>query len=238
MRRLKQLILERVTLRRLMLPLVVLIAGCDPLGGLNLEGSCLMCITPSPPVAFAVSPDSANILHRDTVTLSAWKCPNGGCLFTNEPVVSAWSITGDAVAPTNAPAPLSATSQVLLRASALGESMVTAVASGDDTKRQTVRITVADSSAITSIALSTCCSGKDTVVAYGDVTSWMLDQVGRRYRAQPTQWSVSDPTMITLGNDSRFGPDSRTIRVHKAGVVEIRAAFLNVEGRVQVFVRP
>lgn len=236
MRRLKQLILERVTLRRLMLPIVVLIAGCDPLGGLNLEGSCLMCITPSPPVAFAVSPDSANMLRGDTVTANAWRCPDV-CIFNHEPVVSAWTITGNAVTPTNAAA-LAATSQVLLRASALGESMVTAVASGDDTKRQTIRITVADSSAITSIALRTCCDGKDTVVKYGDVTPSLLDQGGRRYRAQPTQWSVSDSSMITLGYDSRFGPDSRTIRVHKAGVVEIRAAFLNVEGRVRVFVRP
>jgi hypothetical protein len=237
MRRLKQLILERGTPGHLTLAMVVLIAGCDPLEGLNLEGSCLMCMQPSAPVAFAVSPEGANILQRDTVTLSAWRCPTGSC-FIGDPVVSDWTIMGDAVAPANASASLSATSQALLRAAALGEAMVTAVASDDATKQMTVRINVADSSAITAIGMNTCCDGKDTVIAYGDVISALLDQEGRRYRAQPTQWSVSDPTMITLGTNSRFGPTSRTIRVHKAGTVEIRAAFLNVEGRLQLYVRP
>lgn len=238
MRRLKGLLLERVRPRHLTLPMVALLMACDPMGDfLGPDTGCLVCITPTAPVAFAVSPDSANMLVRDTLTLSAWRCPTG-CVLTSDPVVSVWTITGDAVVSTNAPVPLSPTSRVPLRAVAVGESMVTAVASDDDTKRQTVRIRVADSSAITSIALQTCCNGKDTVVTYGDVLSSMLDQDGRRYRAAPTQWSVSDSSMITLGEGSNFGPDSRSIRVHKQGLVEIRATFLNVEGRVQVFVRP
>lgn len=238
MRRLKQLILEHVTPRYLTLPMVALLLACDPMGDfLGPDTDCLMCIQPTPPVAFAVSPDSANILMRDTITLSAWRCPTG-CFLNNDPVVSVWTITGDAVVPTNAPVPLSPTSGVRLQGVALGESMITAVASDDDTKRQTVRIRVADSSAITTIALHTCCDGRDTIVTYGDVTSYMLDQEGRRYRARPTQWSVSDSSIITLGDPSKFGTGSRTIRVHKAGVVEIRAAFLNVEGRVQVLARP
>lgn len=236
--RLKQLMLEHVSPRHLTLPMVAVLAACDPMGDFLGPGTtgCFFCITPSPPVAFAVSPDSANILLRDTITLSAWSCPNGGC-FVGNPVVSAWTITGDAVGATNAPA-LAAASGVLLRASELGESMVTAVAGGDDTKRQTVRISVADSSAISSIALRTCCNGVDTVLTYGDILAWMLDQQGKRYRAQPTHWSLSDSSMITLGDSSRFGPGSRTIRVHRAGVVEIRAAFLSVESRLRIVVRP
>ena len=221
--------------RSLTLTLFALLAGCDPMS-LALEGSCLMCITPSPPVVFAVSPDSANMLRGDTVTLNAWKCLEP-CVFNQEPVVANWTITGDALTPVH-PTALTQTSRVLFRAAALGESMITAVAPGDDTKRQTVRVFVADSSAITSIAMQPCCSGGDTVVTYGWVSAYLKDQEGRRYRARVTSWSVSDNTMITLADPGNNTPGEKSIRVHKAGTVEIRTTFRNVEGRLQLVVRP
>jgi len=225
--------------RRLAIPMVALLIACDPLGDLGTGGGCFLTCPDSPPVAFAVSPDSANILAGDTLSLMAWNCPNGGCLLGN-PVVADWTVTGDAVVPvpTGSPSALQRTSLLLLRASGIGESLIHAVAADDATKQQAVRVTTADSSAITSMELHTCCSGRDTVLTSGDVSSSLFDGAGKRYRAYPTEWSVSDDALISLGAGSRFGSGSRTIQVRKAGVVEIRARFLNVEGRMLVTVKP
>lgn len=230
------------TTPRVVLPLLALVVACNPMGDfLGPDGGCWFpCSTGSSPVAFAVSPDSASILLGDTITLSAWQCPNGGC-FIGVPVVSRWTVAGDAVTASTTrvpPTTLTPTSSVLLRAVAPGLSSATAVASEDTSKHRTVSIAVADSSAITVVALHTCCNPGDTVLMSGDVLSSLKDHTGRRYRAQPTEWFVSDTTLITLGTNSKFGSGSRTIQVKKAGVVEIRARFRTLESRLQVVVRP
>lgn len=226
-------------------PLLALLGACNPMDGFlgpSTFGGCLfICASDYPPVAFAVSPDSARMLRGDTLTAYAWNCPYGGC-FGGLRVASSWTIAGSAVAPITASGGhgnLTAVSEVLLRAVAVGESQITAVAATDSAKMQTIRVTVADSSAITTVALQTCCNGRDTVVKDGDVLSALRDQAGRRYRGHPTAWIVSDPSLITFSNyPSKFGAGARMFHVKKAGVVEIRATFLNVEGRVQVVVRP
>jgi hypothetical protein len=226
--------------RHLAILTVILLAACNPMAEdfMGPEGCLFPCSAPAPePLAFAVSPDSANILLGDSLRLNSWNCPAGGCLFGN-PVVSNWTISGDAVvAAAGTSSSLLSVSAVVLRAAGAGEAMITAVASTDSARRQTVRLHVADSSAITTLGLSTCCAGPDTVVADGDVLSYMKDQAGRRYRAQPTDWSLSDSTLVTLGA-SRFGAGARSIRVRKTGVVVIRARFLGVEDTLRVVVRP
>lgn len=229
--------LERIKPGYATIALAATLVACNPMGDfLGPDTDCLMCIQPTDPTPYALFPDSVNILFRDTITAYTWKCPTG-CTLDFPPVVSAWTISGGAITAAD-PARLAGAARVLLRASGVGESMLSATSQEDPTRQLTARVRVADSSAIASIRLHTCCSATDTVVGYGDVVSDLLDQQMRRYRAAPTAWSVSDTSLVTLGTDSRFGAGARSIRVKKAGTVEIRARFLSVERRVSVVVRP
>ena len=230
--------LRRVTPRCATIALAVTFLACNPMGRdfLGPDTDCLLCIQPTEPTPYALFPDSVNVLLRDTISAFTWKCPTG-CTLDFPPVASAWTISGGAMAAVD-PARLAGASRVLLRASATGEALLTATSLEDPTLQRTARIRVADSSTITSIRLHTCCGATDTVVSYGDVLSDLVDQQMRRYRAVPTAWSVSDTSLVTLGADSRFSAGARSIRVKKAGTVEIRASFLAVEGRILVVVRP
>lgn len=195
-------------------------------------------------VPFAVGPDSVNLLSADSVVATAFYCPPAGCFFNFPGVISNWSVRGPSVRISGGAGfvvNVNGRDSVLVKAFSPGQSWIDAVAVGDATKKDSLRIYVADSTSITRIHLQLCCSG-DSIASVrdgADVTAGLKDTAGRRFQGGPTAWSISDTTILAFqSSPSKFGSAARRLLVKKPGTAYIHATFLTVRDSLRVTVNP
>jgi hypothetical protein len=221
-----------------------LLIGCADGGGPDCLFTCGE--SASPPVIFALSPDSAHILLGDSTHFYTWSCDGGACvdLTENGNLYSNWTITGPAVwalmPDGNVTKEMAFATRIVVRGTMIGESIIRAVAAGDTGKHHTVRVIVADSAVIDTVVMSAEWTGSGALRNGGTVTvRARVHGAGNRYNARPSEWSLSDSTVLELGA-SQFngGIESRLLYARKAGTAEVRARFLNRETRVTVTVVP
>jgi hypothetical protein len=213
--------------------------------GLGDGGGC--CGQPDAPVTYALSPDSAHVLLGDTTHFYTWQCQSGLC-FDFEGmgnIQSEWTVTGGAVAILRGDGrtteSTSRTTRILVRAIALGSSNITSVASVYTMYSRTVRVSVADSSVISSVEVLSVFPMYDTVkVGFDfDMFAKLKDANGNVYTARPSSWSVGDSTVLRVGRATNpLGIRSRSIRGLKAGTADVVATFRGIEGRRRITIIP
>lgn len=195
---------------------------------------------------FGLSPDSGRILRGDTTSFHTWSCMSDSASCDRTPNEwSRWTIDGDAAAAVvadGAPANGIESNRIHVRGVAVGESRITAVMTSDTTQTRTVRIFIADSSAITTIDMSDRVRQPDTlrVGLVRLVDARLLDAQGAQYSGRPTAWSVSDTSVLELGPTSFvYGrTEERWVTAKKPGTSEVRATFLGVSAAIRVTVVP
>lgn len=214
-------------------------AGCSLLSGPKW----------SPAVAFAVHPASVHMLSGDTTGVHTWSCQSGGrCGDAGAAnIASNWTIAGGAVVAVVAGGAVTNTvlsrTRIVLRGLAMGASDITAVASGDSTLSQTIRVIVSDSAAIRGILMFTG-PYKDSTVSIGRdlvVFAALMDSRGTRYTTHPTHWSVSDTAILELRHAAvtgLTGSANRNVRGRKTGSAYVIASFLDVQNRFRITVTP
>lgn len=211
-------------------------------GGFDFSGCFVLCGQ----VDYTLSPDGAHILLGDTTTFYTWSCASGEyCDGSRGTVASRWSITGGAATSERFDGQRSLTNasavQILVRGIAAGQSDINAVANNDSTRSKTVRVVVADSSVITAIDLASTFYRPDTV-SVGNllgVTAKLRDSQGTQYSGRPTEWSVSDTTVLGLRQDGvSNGVSAKYVRGKKAGTVDLTARFLDVSSTIRITVVP
>ena len=191
---------------------------------------------------FRIMPPNARILRGDTVTFYAcFELDNCGPTGN---VTSAWTLTRGAAAILTSNGALTnsepAARQVVIRGQSSGYTDITAADTATPASRLVARVDVADSSAITSIAMM---ANSDTlrVSYYGNVYAFLRDSAHQIYRGVPTEWSVSDTTVLELRG---FSPPSvhyatsRVVYARKPGTVTISVKFLDVTASMQLVVVP
>jgi hypothetical protein len=216
-----------------------LLSGCMEHTVVDL--GCFFICTPA--VDYALLPDSAHVLRGDTASFFTKTCEaNSLCPDGNVP--SSWVIEGDAIATVAAngtPAPIIGTpGLILVQAIAVGHSDITATAIGNPAHTKTSRVHVADSSVITRIDIINF-GVPLTSVKVGEnfpVSGILYDASGTRFRARPTEWSVTDSTVLEMGPALSRYMGQRQITALKAGTAEIRAQFLGVTAVMPLTVTP
>jgi hypothetical protein len=202
--------------------------------------------TAKPPVAFALSPDSAHILLGDSTHFYTWSCDGGPCVDLTESgnLYSNWTITGPAVwalmPDGNVTKEMAFATRIVVRGTMIGESIIKAVAAGDTGKHHAVRVIVADSAIIDTVVMSAEWSGGGALKNGGTATvKARINGAGNRYHARPSEWSLSDSTVLELGTRQFIGGvESRLVYARKAGTADVVARFLNRQTRVAVTVVP
>jgi hypothetical protein len=191
---------------------------------------------------FRILPASARILRGDTVTLAA--CFEFEGCDSSGNVTSAWTLTDGAAAILTSTGALTnsepAARKVVIRGQRPGSADITAADTANPTRHLVARVAVADSSAIRSIDLR---ASSDTlrVSNYGNVYAFLRDSVNQDYRGVPTEWSVSDTTVLELRGftpPSVHHATSRVVYATKPGAVTIRVKFLDVAASLQLVVVP
>jgi len=225
----------------------VALNGCFDIMGpgdfdLDFSGCFVLCES----VDYTVSPNGAHILLGDTTSFYTWSCAGGAyCDGSRGTVASRWSITGGAATSERFDGQRSLTNasavQILVRGIAAGQSDINAVARDDSTRSKTVRVVVSDSSVITAIRLASMSYRPDTLKV-GDllpVYVRLLDSQGTTYSGRPTEWSVSDTTVLGLRQDGvAIGLAHKYVRAKKAGTVDLTARFLDVSSVLRITVVP
>jgi hypothetical protein len=216
-----------------------LITGCHQVT--TYDGECFFICNPA--VDYALVPDSTHMLRGDTATFYTKTCEaNSLCL--NSHVASSWVIEGDALATIAAdgtPAPIIGTpASILVRAIAVGHSDITATAIHNPSRTETVRIHVADSSVITRIDIVNFGAPLTSVKVGREfpVAGILYDADGTRYTAPPSEWSVTDSTVLAIGPPLSVHMGDRQITAIKPGTAEIHARFLGVTAVMPLTVTP
>jgi hypothetical protein len=191
---------------------------------------------------FRILPGSTRILLGDTVTLAA--CFEFEGCDPSGNVTSAWTLTHDAAAILTSNGALTnsepAARKVVIRGQRPGSADITATDTANPARHLVARVEVADSSAIRSIDMR---ATSDTlrVSNYGNLYVFLRDSVNQDYRGVPTEWSVSDTTVLELRG---FTPPSihhataRVVYATRPGVVTIHVKFLDVAGSLKLVVVP
>jgi hypothetical protein len=197
--------------------------------------------TGSSPPFFRIMPPHARILRGDTVTFYA--CFELESCGPSGNVTSAWTLTRGAAAILTSNGALTtsepAARQVVIRGQSSGYTDITAADTAIPARHVVGRVDVADSSAIRSIAM-TATSDTLRVSYYGNVYAFLRDSLHQTYRGVPTEWSVSDTTVLELRGFSppSIHATSRVVYATKPGTVTISVRFLDVTASMKLVVVP
>lgn len=190
--------------------------------------------------------EKVRLLRGDTAHLVTATCaPNGG-LAAAVPVHSNWSVIGGALVverPDGPPVTGAALQLIVVRGVRSGTSVVKASMADNVTRFRYDTVFVADSSAIVSIDLLTW---QDLIDPLRVGRTWwvgaeLYDATRQWWRGRPTEWTVSDTSILEVVPDSvdySKGREWRLIRGKKAGTAEVRAKFLGARGSRTLTVKP
>jgi hypothetical protein len=222
--------------------LLVVLAGCNLDMGPDLTLTCFLDCPISVP--YQIAPFTERILVGDTVTFYSYSCPAAALLCgADANVASTWSVAG--IAAVVAPPPptifeMVPDAKVVVRGVSPGIAQVIGK-SRSNSWVDTSDVIVADSSVITTIDMGHAPSLDTLRLGVSRFLFVSLkDAVGNVYHAWPSEWSVSDTTVLEIGGVlAPLGGLGHRMAIPKSpGTVEVRTRFRELTASVRLVVVP